>query len=33
LDIDGVTYDLDTTNPEAIDYEKLFNFIANNIKN
>lgn len=27
LDIDGETYDLDTTIPETIDYEKLFAFI------
>lgn len=32
LDIDGETYDLDTTNPKAIDYEKLFKFISENIK-
>jgi len=30
LDINGATYDLDTTNPEMIDYEKLFEFIGNN---
>ncbi len=33
LDIDGVTYNLDTTNPEKIDYEKLFEFIESNIQN
>jgi predicted kinase len=32
LDINGNTYDLDTTIPETIDYEKLFNFISDNIK-
>ena len=32
LTIDGATYDLDTTNPEAIDYELLFGFISDNIK-
>ncbi|MFA5985788.1 MAG: AAA family ATPase [Parcubacteria group bacterium] len=32
LDINGVTYDLDTTNPEAINYEKLFGFIKEHIK-
>lgn len=32
LDINGVTYDLDTSIPEIIDYEKLFKFIADNIK-
>jgi predicted kinase len=30
LDIDGKTYDLDTTDPENIDYEKLFEFIKSN---
>lgn len=32
LDIDGATYDLDTTNPEAIDFEELYDFILNYIK-
>lgn len=32
LDIKGATYDLDTTNPKTIDYEKLYNFISNNLK-
>ena len=32
LDINGVTYDLDTTNPEKINYEKLLGFISDNIK-
>ncbi|HLM83724.1 MAG TPA: AAA family ATPase [Candidatus Bathyarchaeia archaeon] len=32
LNINGVTYDLDTTKPDEIDYEKLFDFILNNIK-
>jgi len=32
LDIDGVTYDLDTTNFESIDYGKLFKFISENVK-
>jgi predicted kinase len=32
LDIDGMTYDLDTTKLGEIDYDKLFNFIAENIK-
>ncbi|MFZ2189059.1 MAG: AAA family ATPase [Candidatus Moraniibacteriota bacterium] len=30
LEIDGATYELDTTNPEKIDYEKLFGFIKSN---
>lgn len=33
LDINGVTYDLDTTNPETINYEELFGFIENNMQN
>jgi len=33
LNIDGVTYDLDTTNLGEIDYDKLYNFIAENVKN
>lgn len=32
LTIDGATYNLDTTNPDTIDYEKLFEFISNNTK-
>jgi predicted kinase len=32
LEINGETYDLDTTNPESIDYEKLFYFIKSNNK-
>lgn len=32
LDISGNTYDLDTTNPEALDYDVLFKFISDNIK-
>jgi len=32
LTINGETYDLDTTNPEMIDYKKLFEFIYDNIK-
>jgi len=32
LSINGATYDLDTTNLEEIDYEKLLKFISNNIK-
>ena len=31
LEIDGATYALDTTNPKKIDYEKLFEFIKNNL--
>ncbi|MFZ2226437.1 MAG: AAA family ATPase [Candidatus Moraniibacteriota bacterium] len=31
LEIDGATYELDTTNPEKIDYEKLFGFIRDNV--
>lgn len=30
LEINGATYDLDTTNPERIDYDKLFDFIYSN---
>jgi predicted kinase len=30
LAIDGETYDLDTTNPDMIDYKKLFVWIKNN---
>ena len=32
LTINAETYDLDTTNPEMIDYKKLFEFIYDNIK-
>ena len=32
LDIDGETYDLDTTNLETIDDKKVFEFIEENIK-
>jgi predicted kinase len=32
LNIDGANYDLDTTNPETIDYEKLFEFISDKMK-
>jgi len=31
LELDSATYELDTTNPEKIDYEKLFGFIRSNI--
>lgn len=29
LDIDGKTFEVDTTNPEKIDYKKIFEFIKN----
>lgn len=31
LEISGETYDLDTTSPEKIDYEKLFRFVRSNL--
>lgn len=32
LGIDGATYDLDTTDPEKINYEKLFRFISDSVR-